>query len=129
MPLFLLTKLQLLCNSCVNPQHLEDYQMVQQCGWDEKRPTWPDITLNIAFSYLAQLAQDAQKWQKKKESGGSDDTAKPKRVIRKRRLSSSPVEDLRSEDKAYYSKKEAADASRHDASDGDYRPPVAKRRG
>ncbi|TWU72827.1 hypothetical protein ED733_001653 [Metarhizium rileyi] len=66
---------------------------------------------------------------KKKETGGSDDKAKPKRVIRKRRLSSSPVEDLRSEDEAYYFQMEAADASRRDASDGDYRPSVAERRG
>ncbi|OAA34769.1 hypothetical protein NOR_08281 [Metarhizium rileyi] len=96
---------------------------------DEVSKTWPDITLNIAFSRLAQLAQDAQEWQKRKETGGSDDKAKPKRVIRKRRLSSSPVEDLRSEDEAYYFQMEAADASRRDASDGDYRPSVAERRG
>ncbi|KAL9567457.1 hypothetical protein ACKAV7_008407 [Fusarium commune] len=96
---------------------------------DELSKTWPDVTLDIAFSRLAQLAQDAQEWQKRKESRGSDDKAKPRRVTRKRRLSSSPVEELRSEDEANYSKKEAAGASRHDASDGDYRPPVAKRRG
>ncbi|KAF5025158.1 hypothetical protein F66182_2734 [Fusarium sp. NRRL 66182] len=95
---------------------------------DEVSKTWPDITLTIAFSRLAQLAQDAQKWRKKNKSGVSDDEVKLRRVIRKRRLLSSPVEELRSEDEANYSKMEAADASRHDASDGSYRPPVAKRR-
>ncbi|GKU13011.1 unnamed protein product [Fusarium langsethiae] len=97
---------------------------------DELSETWPAATINIPFSRLAQHAQHAQQRQKEQEPIRPDDSIKSRRrLIRKRRWSSSSAEELRSEDEAKYSKEEDAVVRKYHASDADYGPPAAKRKG
>ena len=97
---------------------------------DELSKTWPAAVINISFSRLAQHAQDAQQRQREQEPIHADDSIKSRRkLIRKRRWSSSSAEELKSEDEARYSKKEDAVARKYHALDADYGPPAAKRKG
>ncbi|GKU14832.1 unnamed protein product [Fusarium langsethiae] len=103
---------------------------IRDFATDELSETWPAATINIPFSRLAQHAQHAQQRQKEQEPIRLDDSVKSRRrLIRKRRWSSSSAEELRSEDEAKYSKEEDAVARKYHASDADYGPPAAKRKG
>ncbi|EGU82011.1 hypothetical protein FOXB_07477 [Fusarium oxysporum f. sp. conglutinans Fo5176] len=94
---------------------------IREFATDELSETWPTATINIPFSRLAQNAQDAQQRQKEQEPLRPDDSVKSRRrPIRKRRWSSSSVEELRSEDEAKYSNKEDSVAWKYHVSDTDY---------
>ncbi|RTE73161.1 hypothetical protein BHE90_012414 [Fusarium euwallaceae] len=102
------------------------------------RPT-PSAKINIQFSRLAQLAEDARQRQREQESNCSELGIKSRRITRKRRLSSSPVQQLRPEDEDRVAGQEHAVAQKYHQADGDYvvedeidedyKPRAAKRRG
>ncbi|KAG7408728.1 hypothetical protein Forpe1208_v012290 [Fusarium oxysporum f. sp. rapae] len=106
---------------------------------DEVSSVWPSAEINIQFSQLAQLFKDAQQRQREQESTCANVGVKSKRITKKRRLSSSPVQQLRPEDEDRIAGQEDAVAQKYhqadddyvfeDETDEDYKPRAAKRRG
>ncbi|KAG8670786.1 hypothetical protein FPOAC2_04085 [Fusarium poae] len=93
---------------------------VRDFATDEISKTWPDAEINIKFSRLAQLFNDAQQWQLEKETAKSSQVMKSKRVSRKRRLPSSSPQRLRSDDEEQIREwEQAVDLKSHKA-DADY---------
>lgn len=78
----------------------------------------------ISFSRISDLVDIAQEMQRARESNRGRST----RRIKKRRLSSSSLEELGSEDAARFSDEEKAVAQKADALDKDFEPRAAKRR-
>ncbi|RSL44543.1 hypothetical protein CEP54_014640 [Fusarium duplospermum] len=112
---------------------------IRDFATEEVSSTWPSAKINIQFSRLAQMAEDARQRQREQESTCPDVGVKSRRITRKRRLSSSPVQQLRPEDEDRVAGQEHAVAEKYyqadsdylveDETDKDYKPRAAKRRG
>jgi hypothetical protein len=84
--------------------------------------------LSISFKRLAYLLAQAEERGQTRESDDGRQGIKSTRRTKKRRPSSSPAEELRSEDEAEYCRREEKATERAAAEDEDFQEPVLKRR-
>jgi hypothetical protein len=86
------------------------------------------FTLNIPFAKLFDFLTRAEQIQEAREPDNGQKKVKNKRKTRKRRLSSSPIDELGDEDEASFRGLETKAVNLADAADKDFNPPGAKRR-
>jgi len=85
------------------------------------------VWLNIPFEKLASLLARAEQMHQAREPEGGRQSVKSQRQTRKHKASSSPVDELISEDEARYQVKERDVAERASAGDKDFQLLAAKR--
>ncbi|KAL2795488.1 hypothetical protein BJX66DRAFT_324582 [Aspergillus keveii] len=83
------------------------------------------LYLEISYEKLAEFLRDAEEMRQTRELG---DGIKSDRKTRKRKYSSSSVEEMKTEDEAEHRLRETEDAERSAARDTDYNPLSRKRR-
>lgn len=86
------------------------------------------ISFNISFEKLASLLARAEQMHQAREPEDGRQSVKSQRQTKKRQASSSPADELRSEDEARYRVKERDAAERASAGDKDFQLLVVKRR-
>ncbi|CAH0035035.1 unnamed protein product [Clonostachys rhizophaga] len=96
---------------------------------DEISSADESVILTIPFRRLADFLSQAERMQQVKEPKEGQPSIKSSRRTRKRRLSSSSAEELRSGDEAKFLEQERRIADRAAAEDGDFMATGAKRRG
>lgn len=110
--------------SCVNQaQHIRLY--LSDFGPDELSANIPERQLEISYAKLAHFLTRAEKMRRTRESSSG---IKSERKTRKRKLSSSSAEVMRSEDETMHRRWEKEDAERSAARDADFNPPSRRRR-
>jgi len=87
------------------------------------------VPISISYSRLFDILQQAEEMEPTKVANVANSVVKSRRVTRKRRLSSSSAEQLRSEDEANYADLEKAAMDRAERDDEDFEERSTKRRG
>jgi hypothetical protein len=101
--------------------HLHDFAPDQKCE------VIPNLPISISFAKICEFLDDAEKVQ---QAGESKDTRgiRSTRKVRKRKLLSSSLEELASDDEERFKEQEEAVETRAGHRDHDYEPRAAKRR-
>ncbi|KAK0655458.1 hypothetical protein B0T16DRAFT_397019 [Cercophora newfieldiana] len=89
---------------------------------DEISSGYESTSLSIPFRQLADLLTQAEEMRQAREAESGPRGIRSRRRTRKRKLSSSPADELRSEDEAKYRREEGDVAERIAADDGEYGP-------
>lgn len=90
------------------------------------------VPMSIPFSRLFDIVQEAEAMGPTEDGNAAENGIKSRRITRKRRISSSSAEQIRSEDEAIYVDRERTTMERAERADKDFEDneePAAKRRG
>lgn len=101
--------------------HLHDFAP------DELSQHYPNIPISIPYSKICDFLSTAEQLQQSRESKNAKGMRSSRRV-KKRKLSSSPVEQLGPEDEERFTSKEELADAKEKKQDGDFKPQAAKRR-
>lgn len=94
---------------------------------DELAQDYPNIPISIPYSKIYDFLNTAEQLHQSRESKNAKGVRSTRRV-KKRKLSSSPVEELAPEDEERFTAKEESADAKEKKQDGDFEPQTAKRR-
>ncbi|KAK2061322.1 hypothetical protein LY76DRAFT_673387 [Colletotrichum caudatum] len=112
-----------------NLDHVNGTDVIQLALSDFATDALSDVSTTsicIKFESLAELLDEAEEVQKAREQG-SDGGIKSKRTFKKRPRSSSPAEQILSDDELVFRTQESEALEQTDAKDRDFHPPVKRR--
>jgi hypothetical protein len=94
---------------------------------DELSQDYPNIPISIPYSKIYDFLNTAEQLHQSRESKNAKGVRSTRRV-KKRKLSSSPMEELDPEDEEKFTAKEELADAKEKKQDGDFEPQAAKRR-